>query len=113
MNTYNVYQIRLTDEDRDQVNSMGWSAANVNPRVKAYLDKDMNIQSAFDSGYYNLVSKITAEDLDGVFRVGNIGPEENIERIAPMHSISVGDVIMTPEGKYFGVSGIGFEEVTV
>ena len=43
---------------------------------------------------YDIACYIKAEDCDEVFQIGNIGPEEHIERVSRMHSISVGDVIV-------------------
>ena len=57
---------------------------------------------------YEAVCEIEAADLDEVFEIGNIGPEEKITRIAPMHSVSVGDVIRTDRGRCFVVSNFGF-----
>ena len=57
---------------------------------------------------YDIVCEIEAADLDEVFKIGNIGPEEKITRIAPMHSVSVGDVIRDDRGRCFVVSSIGF-----
>ena len=57
---------------------------------------------------YDIVCEIEAADLDEVFKIGNIGPEEKITRIAPMHSVSVGDVIRDNRGRCFVVSSIGF-----
>ena len=53
----------------------------------------------------------TADSLNGVFEVGNIGPEENIERLDSMHSVSVADIIVDPEGNKHVVASFGFEEV--
>lgn len=58
---------------------------------------------------YEHVATIEAEDLEDVFRVGNIGPEEQIARIKPMHSVSVGDIIVDPKGHAFIVKSFGFE----
>lgn len=59
---------------------------------------------------YVIVAKIEANDLDEVFEIGNIGPEEKIIRSEnPMHSISVGDVIYNEQDKtYTIVKGFGF-----
>ena len=46
-----------------------------------------------------------------MFETGNIGPEENIERLAPMHSVSVGDVVEEPSGKQFVCASFGWKEV--
>ena len=60
----------------------------------------------------NHVATIEATDLNAVFEIGNIGPENKIERLAPMHSISVGDVIVDEDEKSFSVDPVGFSEIT-
>lgn len=58
---------------------------------------------------YNVVCEIEADDLDEVFEIGNIGPEEKITRIDRMHSVSIGDVIREADtGKCFVVAREGF-----
>ena len=47
----------------------------------------------------------------GATGIGNIGPEEKIERFDRMHSISVGDVIRDDRGRCFVVSPIGFKRL--
>ena len=69
------------------------------------------VKEAFEKGYYEHVSNITADSLEGVFHVGNMGPEENIERFAPMHSLSVGDVVLDENGMYHMVASFGFDAV--
>jgi len=59
------------------------------------------------------VANIQATDLNDVFEIGNIGPENKIERLAPMHSISVGDVIVDESEKSFSVDPMGFSEFTL
>ena len=46
--------------------------------------------------------------MEDVYEIGNIGPEENIERIAPMYSVSVGDVVEDENGIKSVVSRVGF-----
>ena len=52
-------------------------------------------------------------DLDEVFQIGNIGPEDKITRLDRMRSISVGDAIRVEEGPEMGyiyiVKSFGFE----
>jgi hypothetical protein len=62
--------------------------------------------------YYKPVCIIEAEDLNGVFEIGNIGPEDSITRLAQMHSVSVGDIIEDPEGAQHMVDSFGFKELT-
>lgn len=63
---------------------------------------------ALEAGYYTHVANIEAEDYNDCFEVGNIGPEKNIERLDRMHSISVGDVIVSEDGTVAVVAPIGF-----
>ena len=61
---------------------------------------------------HGIAAYITADDLDEVFEIGNIGPEYNIERVGPMHSISVGDVIVdTGYDVAWYVDSFGFGEL--
>ena len=64
-------------------------------------------KEAWDKGYYTLLSHITTDNgLEGVFEVGNIGPEENIERLSQMFSTSVGDIVIDSEGKKHVVASL-------
>lgn len=70
-----------------------------------------NVDPVFFLSSYEEVCAIEAEDLDEVFEIGNIGPESKIERFGRMHSISVGDVIMTETYECYVVKGVGFERL--
>ena len=72
---------------------------------------DGNVDPVFFLSSYQEVCTIEADDLDEVFQIGNIGPEEKIERLNRMHSISVGDVIMTETYECYVVKGVGFERL--
>ena len=71
------------------------------------------VDPVFFLSSYKEVCEIEAEDLDEVFEIGNIGPDEKIRRFdfAPMHSISVGDVIMTETYECYVVAPFGFERL--
>jgi len=111
---YKVYQIQLTDAEIDLINEKGHNAVH-----KQSLKLDMNFKDntgaiaadAFNRGYYTHVANITADTLEGVFHVGNMGPEENIERMSRMHSISIGDIVETADGEQSVVATFGFKEV--
>jgi hypothetical protein len=61
---------------------------------------------------YDTVCTIIAKNLDEVFEIGNIGPEEKITRLNPMHSVSVGDIIEdSTTSKRYVVSPFGFKEL--
>jgi len=70
-----------------------------------------DIKPALALDMYSLVAVIDGDNLDDVFEYGNIGPEEKINRLGPMHSVSVGDIIVDPQGKAFAVASVGFDEV--
>ena len=72
---------------------------------------DGNVDSIFFLANYQEVCVIEAEDLNEVFEIGNIGPEEKITRLQRMHSVSVGDVIQDDLNRLFVVKGIGFERL--
>lgn len=104
MKKFYVFQINLTDED--------YEIAEYKNR---YLDTIMSptpeaIREA--ESMYEMVAEIDAEDLEQVFEIGNVGPVEKIKRIKPMHSVSVGDVILDSVGKAFYVDSYGFGEVS-
>ena len=109
---YAIWQIKLSKEQRDLINNKGRDA------VPAHLAK-IDMQFAGDSigqlaheavtnGFYTHVANIEAHNPDHVFNIGNIGYEEEIERLAPMHSISVGDVIVDEDGQCIVVADFGF-----
>ena len=110
---YKLHQIHLTDAEVDQVNESGHDSVH-----KQKLKLDMNFgdtpvvaREAMRLGYYNHVSNIEADSLEGVFHVGNVGPEHNIERLAPMYSVSVGDVVEDSNGVQHVVASYGFKQL--
>ena len=103
MSKYTVFQINLSDEQYE-----------THAIRELYLDTIMSptdnaIAAARD--LYEKVAVIEADSFSGVFEVGNIGPEQNIERLAPMHSISVGDIILAESGEIKYVAPYGFKPI--
>ena len=70
-------------------------------------------KDAYDENLYKEVAHIDAEDLDEVFTIGNIGPEEKITRLASMHSLSVGDLIGDENHNYSVVASVGWKNVEI
>lgn len=72
---------------------------NIKPETRGTDDYfaatfDGNLNGDYFFFNYDVVCEIDADDLDQVFQIGNIGPQEKINRVADrMHSVSVGDVI--------------------
>lgn len=80
--------------------------------------RDMYFMSAKEieaiSDDYELVATIDANELEQAFTVGNIGPEARINRVAPMRSVSVGDILEDlTSGKTYVVAKFGFEEIAM
>lgn len=105
---FTVYQNDLSDIS-DLINREGWKC-----HVKAVAHTQANIHDDprigvmhFDS-VYTKVAEVVADDLNHVFEVGNIGPEDRITRIAPMHSFSVGDIIEDADGNRWMIAKVGF-----
>ncbi|MFZ9071130.1 MAG: hypothetical protein ACO2Z7_07680 [Burkholderiaceae bacterium] len=112
MSKFTVYQINFTDEQENEINTSESRPAF----YLTYLDTIMSptdeaIAAARDM--YKKVAVIEADSFDGVFQVGNIGPEQNIERLAPMHSLSVGDIIVADAGEAVYVAPYGFNPITL
>ena len=111
---YAIYQIQLTDAQYDLINAEGHDAVPSHAaKLKMTMDFSGNkigglAYDAFEAGYYTHVANIEADNANEVFEIGNIGPEENIERLARMSSLSVGDVIVDEEGQCIVVAPIGF-----
>lgn len=115
MTQFAVYQIQLTAAQRKTVNESGDfdSVPAFAAKTKMSMDFSGNkigglASDAFDAGYYTHVANITAEDYNDCFEVGNIGPDENIERLGRMSSLSVGDIIVHEDGTMAVIAPIGF-----
>lgn len=83
-------------------------------RIPAYYDSITkgDATKGLELGMYKHVADIEADDLDSVFEIGNVGPESSITRHAPMHSLSVGDIIENPQGNQYVVARFGFNQIT-
>ncbi len=108
MTTYAIKQINMTDDVYNTINSGVDQKLN-----KAYFDSRMgNVDGAVEMGLYHVVALIDANDLDEVFEIGNIGPEDSIKRFSPMCSISVGDIIIDTDTMIeYSVANMGFKEL--
>ena len=111
---YAIYQIQLSDAQYDLINAKGHNAV---PSHMAKMDMTMDFRGekigglasdAWDNGFYTHVSNIEAADVNQVFEIGNMGPEEKIERLTRMSSLSVSDIIVDEEGQIIVVAPVGF-----
>ena len=108
MARFTVFQFQLNAEDTALVNSKGWDASL---KLKAYMNVRFGKWVPLAHKFYEPVADIEADNLDQVFDIGNIGPESAITRRAPMHSVSVGDVILSEEGDMHLVASMGFTKI--
>jgi hypothetical protein len=97
MQNFEVYQLNFRNAPENLANIM-------------FMPNAEMIQNARE--FYQKVAVIEAENYDDVFAISNIGEEEHlINRLAPMHSVSVGDVIVDENGNAVFVNMIGFDAV--
>lgn len=110
MPKFQVRQIILNNAEVDAVNAS--ADAREIPKYMAYTKAQFGEpQLGIAGGFYETVAEIDAPDLEGVFKVGNMGPESRIKRLARMHSVSVGDLVVDEAGVTHLVARFGFEEV--
>ena len=112
---YAIYQIRITSAESDEINSMENSRAN-HPKFKAQTHAQFEEWNEVNSEFYEHVANIEANDLEQVFRISNCpwereGLKSPIEPIAPMHSLSVGDIVVDENGTQWGVERYGFNKI--
>jgi hypothetical protein len=108
---YDLYQIRLTDEQIDEVNA---NTGKTPEFYKKYMDLTIspNFLKVLDArDMYSKVAVIKADNLEGVYEIGNIGPESAITRLARMKSVSVGDVVVDRYGAAYVCATFGWSEV--
>lgn len=98
-----LFQIEMTREIADRVNA-GFRVPAYEAHLKASCFGEFPGQ-----GFYRHVADIATTDLDEAFHIGNVGPEEKLTRYAPMHSVSVGDVLVLDDGRAFIVKACGFD----
>jgi len=109
MTKFKIYQINLSDDEYNEVNRGNEDL----PKFVASRNAMFGDEYKADNWkFYEHVSDIEADDLNGVFHIGNMGPEERITRHAPMHSLSVGDIIVDPRsGNRSIVARCGFTDI--
>ena len=111
---YQIHQVQLTDAEVDKINAEGHDAVERHAmKLKMSFSDDAGgiASRMYGQGFYDHVANITADSLEGVFYTGNMGPEENIERLAQMSSVSVGDLVIAENGDKHVVANTGFKEV--
>jgi len=107
---YKIHQIVLDDDLVDLINKEGWNChVKALAHIEASMKGDPKIGVMHDC--YSHVADIIADDLEHVFEVGNIGPEDRITKHDQYHSVSVGDIVEDPNSVKHVVAQFGFEEL--
>lgn len=113
---FEVYQIQLPEWMYNEINRLGHADACAQySTYKAHLDTTRGKWSPGYRALYGKVATIEAKTLEDVFRIGNIGPvDDEIEVVhAPMHSLSVGDLVRNEDGVWFFCAPMGWDIVYV
>jgi tellurite resistance protein len=104
---FSVFQIVIDKDLSDLINKEGHNChVKSKARIEAMMDGDVRLGIMHDC--YTKVAEVVADDLEHVFEVGNIGPEDRITRLEKMTSISVGDIIADADGNCSVVCNVGF-----
>ena len=104
---FSVHQIVIDKNLADLINKEGHDChVKSKARIQAMMDGDVRL--GVQHNCYTKVAEVVADDLEHVFEVGNIGPEDRITRFDKMTSISVGDIIADADGVCSVVCNVGF-----
>src|SRR6056300_244270 len=104
---FSVFQIVIDKDLSDLINKEGHDChVKSKARLQAMMDGDVRLGVMHEC--YTKVAEVVADDLNHVFEVGNIGPEDRITRLEKMTSISVGDIIADADGVCSVVNNVGF-----
>ena len=117
---------RLTREEADFINKNGHGSL---PKHEVRLDlgfgtDDENrpevlklVRESFEKGWFNHVANLTVDNIEDVFRLTNdprVTAEEyesSVEKLLPMHSVSVGDVVENESGEKFLTDRFGWTRI--
>ena len=108
---YDLYQIHLTDEQIDEVNANSGETPEFYKKYISLTISPTTLKVLDARDMYSKVAVIKADNLEQVFRIGNMGPESAITRLAGMKSVSVGDVVVDRYGDAYVCATFGWQEV--
>ena len=113
----NVYQINFTTEQVNEINYGATYPDYYNAYMKTVWDGD--VYEAWDKGLYDHVAAVSVDNLDTAFVVmnrWNSVDEKLVKRHKPLHSMSVGDIIIKKDlapDRYteYAVAPVGFSPI--
>jgi hypothetical protein len=100
-----VYQIRLTDAEVDAINRDESFA-----KAKAFFDREFDrLFKAENFQYYTHVANVHTNDMEDAYRAMNLWEQpEQVDRLGPCSSMSVGDILELEDGSRHRVASFGF-----
>jgi hypothetical protein len=103
-----VYQIQLTDAEITAVNN-----GETSDRIKAYFDRSFERTfKAENFQYYTHVANVDTDNMENAFEAMNLWEEsiyfEDIFKLAPCSSMSVGDILELEDGSKYRCASYGF-----
>lgn len=101
-----VYQIRLTNEEVDIINSDG----EYTPRIKAFFNRSFERTfTAEDIQHYTHVATVDTDDMEEAFKAMNLWDNSaEVLRNGPCSSMSVGDILELADGSKYRCASFGF-----
>lgn len=113
-----VYQFNFTDDEIEAINAKDSEAMEVFFMHTAATHFE-NPTPALEAGRYELVATIDADSLEHAFRLSNDPHpatqrelKERLEVYGRMHSLSVGDIVVTGAGVGFFCQSYGWKELS-
>ena len=105
-----VFQIQLTNEEVDIINSDG----EYTPKIKAFFGREFI--STFDAAifqYYTHVANVDTNDMEEAFKAMNLWDDAaEVQKVAPWSSsMSVGDILELENGERYRCASFGFERI--
>lgn len=104
-----VYQIQLTNEEVDIVNSDG----TYTDRLIAFFGREFERTFKPESfQYYDHVATVDTDDLEEAFRAMNLWDDAaKVVKHGPCSSMSVGDILELADGSKFRCASFGFTAI--
>lgn len=109
-----IYQIRLSNTDVNDVNTLGWAAV---PKAKARAVMMLGAKkwSPEFAQYYIASYEVATDDLEEAFELTNLWNDETEEKVNIVNgfapSSSVGDLFVVQHGQCFIVDNFGFTQI--
>lgn len=105
-----VYQIQLTNEEVDIVNSDG----QYTPKLKAFFDRSFDrLFKAENFQYYTHVANVDTDDMEEAFSAMNLWDNgAEVQKVGLWcSSMSVGDILELEDGSKYRCASFGFDQI--